>query len=517
MSVEALRLVLGDQLTLDRGALRGADAAHDVVLMIEARDEATYVRHHKKKIAYVLAAMRAFAEELGNRGFRVDYIRLNDPQNTHTLSSELSRAVVRCKPKRVVACEAGEYRLLSAQRQWSQLLGVPVDLMADDRFLCSRAEFETWAGETRHLRMEYFYRLMRRKTGILMDGDAPVGGRWNLDADNRKRAPTGSIWPAPPRFSPSAQTQEVLELVGAQFGDHFGDLAPFWMPVSRTDAEAAAQSFFDDRLAAFGDHQDAMLRGEKFLAHSLLSAPLNLGLLDPLDLCRRAENEYRAGRAPLNAAEGFIRQILGWREFVRGVYWRHMPNYTHSNSLCADRSLPDFYWTGETDMTCLAQAISQTKSDAYAHHIQRLMVTGNFAMLAGVDPTAVHEWYLSVYLDAFEWVEAPNTIGMSQHADGGIVGSKPYAASGAYINRMSDYCGVCRYDVRKRAGPEACPFNALYWDFLERHRDRFAANPRMAQMYRTYDRLSANDRAQLHSSARAFLAHLDRHGTDRTA
>jgi deoxyribodipyrimidine photolyase-related protein len=363
--------------------------------------------------------------------------------------------------------------------------------------------------------MEYFYRDMRRRTGLLMDGDKPVGGQWNFDHENRKPARADLFMPRPLAFEPDARTAEVLDLVGQRFGNHFGDLRPFGFPVTRDGALQAAAHFVSRMLPHFGDYQDAMLRGESFMYHSVLSPLLNVGLLDPLELCRLAEAAYHEGRAPLNAVEGFIRQVIGWREFVRGIYWLAGPSYTGLNALGATRSLPSMYWTAETDMACMQAVISQTREHAYAHHIQRLMVTGNFALLSGIDPREVHEWYLAVYADALEWVEAPNTIGMSQFADGGLVASKPYASSGAYIDRMSDYCGSCRYKVKKRTGPDACPFNALYWDFLARHRARFQSNPRMAQMYRTYDRFAEEDRAELHKSAAGFLERLDRHGTDR--
>ncbi|MDX2238410.1 MAG: cryptochrome/photolyase family protein, partial [Hyphomonadaceae bacterium] len=290
--------------------------------------------------------------------------------------------------------------------------------------------------------------------------------------------------------------------------DHFGDLRPFWFGVTRADAEAARDHFMRAALPRFGDFQDAMLLGEKFLYHSVLSMYLNVGLLDPLDLCRRAETAYRTGAAPLNAVEGFVRQIIGWREYVRGIYFREGETYTRSNALEAHRPLPEFYWSGETDMACVRACVTQTREEAYAHHIQRLMVTGNFALLAGVDPHAVHEWYLAVYADAFEWVEAPNTIGMALYADGGALASKPYAASGAYIDRMSDYCRGCAYDAKAKTGPGACPFNALYWDFIARHRTRFAGNPRMANIVRTWDKLGAARQDELRAAAAAFLADL---------
>ena len=318
--------------------------------------------------------------------------------------------------------------------------------------------------------------------------------------------------PHPIAFAPDAVTQEVLALVGTRFPDNPGTLDGFDLAVTAADAERQAARFFAEAMPLFGDYEDAMLIGEHHLYHSILSPYLNSGLLDPLDLCRRAEAEYRAGRAPLNAVEGFVRQIIGWREYVRGIYWREGPEYVERNFLKATRQLPRFYWTGETQMRCLAEVIGQTLATAHAHHIQRLMVTGLFALLIGADPKAVHLWYLEVYVDAYEWVELPNTLGMSQFGDGGLLGSKPYAASGAYIDRMSDYCGGCRYDPKQRIGEDACPFNALYWDFLARHETRLANNPRMAMPYRTWARIKPADRAAIRGQAKGFLDDLDASG-----
>ncbi len=381
-------------------------------------------------------------------------------------------------------------------------------MLEDDRFVATHAEFRAWAEGRKQLRMEYFYREMRRKTGLLMDGDQPEGGKWNYDAENRKPAKSDLFMPTPMRTDPDAITIDVLGLVTRRFDNHFGDLEPFWFGVTRAHAEAALDHFIEVALAKFGDYQDAMLEGEKFLYHSLLSLYINAGLLDPLDVCKRVEDAYQAGEAPLNAAEGFIRQIIGWREYVRGIYWLKMPDYVDENFFGNTRALPDFYWTAETDMACLRAAISQTKEEAYAHHIQRLMVTGNFALLAGIDPKQVHEWYLAVYADAYEWVELPNTLGMSQFGDGGVLGSKPYASSGNYINKMSDHCKGCSYSVSQKTGDGACPFNPLYWDFLHRNRDKLAGNPRMAQMYRTWDRMSADKQADYLESAAKVLAKL---------
>ncbi|MFM9851963.1 MAG: cryptochrome/photolyase family protein [Sphingomonadaceae bacterium] len=497
--VRNLILILGDQLTPDIASLRLADPARDRVLIAEVIDEATYVRHHKKKIAFLFSAMRHFAEELRSAGWAVDYVTLNDPGNLGSFDAQLADAVTRLRPAQVIATEPGEYRVRELLR------GAGVTLLPDDRFIASIDEFAGWAAGRKQLRMEYFYRYMRRKTGLLMDGDQPVGGKWNFDADNRHAADPDLFMPQPLGFAHDAITRDVLALVAARFDNHFGDLEPFTYAVTRRDAEAAFAHFVKTALPHFGDYQDAMLTGEPFLYHSLIAHYLNCGLLDPLTVCRQVEAAYHSGHAPLNAVEGYIRQIIGWREYMRGIYWLKMPDYAASNYFGHSRPLPDFYWTGETDLACLHAAIAQTKTHAYAHHIQRLMVTGNFAMLAGVDPHAVHEWYLSVYADAYEWVEMPNTIGMSQFADGGIVASKPYAASGAYINRMSNYCGSCRYDVKQRTGPDACPFNALYWDFLSRHRDKLASNPRIGQMIRTYDKFADDERERITESAAGFL------------
>ena len=473
--------------------------------MVEVVEEATYVRHHKKKIAFLFSAMRHFAEELRAAGWTVDYVRLDQPESTGSFRGEVERAVDRLAADRIVVTEPGEWRVLESMQTWAETFARPVDILEDSRYIATREAVQAWASGRKQLRMEYFYREMRRNTGLLMEGDQPAGGKWNYDSENRKPAKADLSMPAPLRTPPDDITKDVLALVSDRFNDHFGDLEPFWFGVTRAQAQAALDYFIDNALANFGDYQDAMLEGEKFLYHSLLSLYLNAGLLDPLEICQRAEQAYRGGLAPLNAAEGFIRQIIGWREYVRGIYWLKMPGYVDLNFFENKRDLPEFYWTAETEMACMKAAISQTKEAAYAHHIQRLMVTGNFALLAGIDPKQVHEWYLAVYADAYEWVELPNTLGMSQFADGGVLGSKPYAASGNYINKMSDHCKHCSYDVKQKTGPQACPFNPLYWDFLHRNRDRLNGNPRMAQMYRTWDRMSDDKKADYLDSAASIL------------
>ncbi len=508
-SVRALRLVLGDQLTESLSSLQGLDSTVDAVLMVEVADETDYVRHHPQKIVLVLAAMRHFAASLRDRGIRVEYVTLDAPGNSGSFSGEIARAVERLKPERVIVTEPGEWRVLEMMRDWRETLDVPVEIRSDDRFLCSLGEFARWADGRKQLRMEYFYREMRRKTGLLMDVDGnPEGGAWNFDSQNRKNLPKGLRPPQRLRFPPDAVTEEVISLVSERFADHFGRVDGFGYAVTRQDALRALRAFVTDCLPSFGDYQDAMKQDSPFLYHGLVSAYLNIGLLLPLEVCRAAEQAYLAGQAPLNAVEGFVRQILGWREYVRGLYWLKMPDYAATNFLNATRDLPDFYWSGETGLNCLAQSIRQTRDHAYAHHIQRLMVTGCFALLIGADPVQVNRWYMEVYIDAFEWVELPNTHGMALFADGGIMASKPYAASGKYIDRMSDYCRNCRYDVKQNTGPDACPFNALYWRFLENNRALLSRNPRMGMPYRTWAKMAEDKRAAILQTADAFLDRL---------
>jgi deoxyribodipyrimidine photolyase-related protein len=507
--MKCLRLVLGDQLSHGITALDGLDPAHDVVMLAEMMAECTYAPHHRQKIALVLSAMRHFAEELRARGITVRYVTLDDPDNCGDLTGEMRRACAALRPERMIVTAPGEMRVLTLMQGLGAACGVPCAIRDDTRFLCGIDEFAAWAQGRSQYRMEFFYREMRRKHRLLMDGDTPLGGRWNFDAENRRGFAPDLTVPPPRRSTPDAITEAVLDMVAERFPNHIGALTHFAYPVTAAEAERHFADFLHTRLPEFGDWQDMMSADAPFMFHALVSAPLNLGLLDPLEICRRAEQEYHAGRAPLNAVEGFIRQILGWREFIRGIYWLHMPGYATLNALNAHRNLPGFYWTGDTAMRCMKAAIGQTLDYAYAHHIQRLMITGNFALLAGIDPDQVDEWYLAVYADAYEWVEMPNTRGMALHADGGIVGSKPYASSGAYINRMSNYCRGCAYDVKQATGPNACPFNALYWDFIARHGERFAENPRMAMPVRSWHKMTTDKQRALRARAAELLSHID--------
>jgi len=513
--MSVLRIIFGDQLSADLSALSDLDATRDIVLMMEVREESTYVRHHKQKIVLVLSAMRHHAAALRARGVTVDYVKLDDADNTGSFTGEFQRALARHRPRRVVVTEPSEWRVQALVDEWRAQSATPVEVRDDDRYFASRARFATWARGRKTWRLEHFYREMRREHRVLLEGGEPAGGAWNYDPVNRKRLPSAVVPPARRRFPPDAMTREVMALVERRFPDHFGQLEAFAWPVTRADAVLALEDFIAHALPNFGDYQDAMRAGDAFLFHSLLAPALNVGLLSPGEICRAAEAAWRAGAAPLNAVEGFVRQILGWREYVRGVYWTLMPEYATRNALHATRKLPDFYWSGETRMRCLREAIGSTAQFAYSHHIQRLMVTGNFALLAGVAPQEIERWYLAVYADAFEWVEMPNTLGMAVFADGGQLASKPYAASGAYIDRMSDFCAGCSYDVKQKSGENACPFNYLYWAFLIRHKSRLARNPRLAMPYRTLAAWPPEREAAVVAEADAFLEQLERSERDR--
>jgi len=504
--VKRLILVMGDQLSPLLSSLQEANKETDVVVMAEVADEASYVPHHPKKIVLIFAAMRKFAAKLRAAGWQVAYTHLDDPHNSGSISGELLRHAESSGATEVLVTEPTEWRVISLLED----MPLPVTMLPDTRFIASHKEFEDWAEGRKQLRMEYFYRDMRRKTGLLMQGDQPAGGKWNFDHDNRKPVAGDITFDGPLRFDPDKTVQDVIDLVQRRFDNNFGDLDDFWFATDSQQAQAQLDHFITHGLANFGDYQDAMLSDNRFLYHGMVSFYMNLGLLDPLEVCRAAEAAYDAGKAPINAVEGFIRQIIGWREYVRGIYFLQGPDYMASNYLGHDRALPAMYWGAETRMNCISKAVAQTKEEAYAHHIQRLMVTGNFALLVGADPSEVHAWYLAVYADAFEWVEAPNTIGMSQFADGGIIASKPYVSSGAYINKMSDYCKGCSYKVSDKTGVNACPFNVLYWHFLTRHRDKFEGNPRMGQMYRVWDKMAEDRRDAVLKTADHVLERIDK-------
>ena len=505
--MSCLRLILGDQLNTAVSSLRDADKAHDIILMCEVWDEATYVKHHKKKIAFIFSAMRHFAEELSQQGYNVKYVKLDDPDNTGSFQGEVTRAVKQHEPEKIIVTEAAEYRVLEDMKSWE--MGIPVEIRLDDRFLCDHAEFAEWADGRKQFRMEYFYRQMRKKFGILMNGEDPEGGQWNYDSENQKPPKDGLSVPQTYSAKPDAITREVMALVETRFEDHFGDLEPFHFAVTREQALTALEKFITERVATFGDYQDAMVQGEPWMFHAHISFYINCGLLLPLECVQAAEQAYHTGKAPLNAVEGYIRQIIGWREYVRGIYWLKMPDYANENYLKAKRPLPDLFWGAPTQMNCLSQCVSETKENAYAHHIQRLMVLGNFSLIAGLHPDEVNDWFMVVYADAYQWVELPNVTGMILFADGGVLASKPYAASGAYINRMSNYCKNCRYKVTKKNGPEACPFNYLYWDFMLRNREALSRNPRLGMSYRTLSRMGDEKIQAIRDDSERFFKALE--------
>ncbi len=512
-AVRHLLLVLGDQLNRDSRLFDGYDPSRDLIWMCEAPEEATHVPSHKARTVFFLSAMRHFRERLVADGLRVRYLAL-DAQDHPSIDAALAADLAALEPDRVRVVQPGEYRLQAAlERTCAKAdggAGVPLDKLDDDHFLCPLPDFDHWAEGRKELRLEYFYRWMRKRHNVLMDGADPAGGAWNFDKENRrtfgKQGP--GVLPRPKGFAPDAITCQVMALVEQRFPEAPGELDHFDWPVTPGQADTALADFIHHRLAAFGPYQDAIWAGEPYLYHARLSAALNLKLLDPRRAIAAAASAFEAGQAPIASVEGFVRQILGWREYVRGIYWRAMPSYLARNALDAHQPLPAFYWTGDTDYACLRDAIGQVVSRGYGHHIQRLMVTGLFALLLGVEPHAVHAWYLAMFVDAVEWVEAPNTLGMSQFADDGLLASKPYAASGAYIRRMSNCCDSCPCDPKQATGTTACPFTTLFWDFLARHRERFARHPRTALMWRNLERLEPERLALIRTQAASLRASL---------
>lgn len=505
--MSALILVTADQLSPALSALRQAQP-DDQIVMAEVAAEATYAPHHQLKIVLLFSAMRHFASALRQQGFVVHYFTYE--QNIPSLFAAVER-VLQQQPQlsSIRLTELAEYRLMAEVQFWQQSLNRPVEILEDDRFICSHQMFRRWADGRQQFRMEYFYREMRRYTGLLMVGSQPAGGQWNFDTANRQACPADLVMPPAPCFEPDDSTRAVIALVQQHFSHHMGHAQQFSYAVTGKDARAAFLHFVQHRLPLFGHYQDAMRQDEPFLFHSLVSMYLNCGLLDARWVCLQVEQAWQAGLVPLNAAEGFIRQIIGWREYVRGLYWLNMPAYRNKNFFAAHRPLPSWYWTAQTRMNCMAQAIRHTIDHAYSHHIQRLMLTGNFALLAGLSVDEVTDWYLAVYADAYEWVELPNTLGMALFADGGLLASKPYAASGNYIAKMSNYCQHCHYDVKQSTSAQACPFNALYWDFIARHEDKLGQNARMQLTYQQWRRKTPAEQQAMRDKAAATLIHLE--------
>lgn len=490
--------VIGDQLTPKISSVSGLKPDECVVLMVESTQHARRLLFHKQKLILIWSAMRHFAEELERLGYTVDYY-----QSAPNFRQALSKHIQLYEPSRIRIMETAEYGLSNHVSEIAKEMGLHVEITPNNMFISDKISFQTSSQGKKSILMESFYRKMRFQTGLLMDGAKPVGGQWNYDKLNRKRANPGTKFPGIPRFIPDIITKEVTRLVEREFPDNFGTCDDFYLPVTRSDAETFFRDFLDNRLDMFGPYQDAMVSGERVLYHSLISPLINIGLLDPLEICYLVEDRYYQSKARINSVEGFIRQIIGWREFVYQIYHWKMPEYINMNYLNADLRLPDFYWNAETDMYCIKETVETLIKHGINHHIQRLMITGNFALIAGINPKEVNNWYWLAYIDAYEWVVTPNVLGMSLYADGGIMSTKPYAASANYINRMSDYCRKCKYSSEESIGDKSCPFNSLYWDFLMRNQDKLINNPRMVLIYKNMakqspEKLKAiNKRAQL--------------------
>ena len=503
-----LRLVLGDQLDpLHPWCQARPDPAVLIVLM-EIRQETDYTRHHAQKVLAIFAAMRRFAQQLREAGHRVHYLRLGNPHNRQSLTANLDALAQAVGAEVVEAQLPDEWRLDAQLRAHAAQAPYALHLVDSHHFLGTRDEAARFFGDSPWL-MERFYRHLRQRERVLMEGRQPAGGRWNFDTENRSR------WPGDPPEPPDTRRRHDLRALWSEIeaagvvtmGAPAAEALPW--PLDRAEALADLQSFITHGLPHFGPYQDALSDGHERLFHSLLSFALNTKMLHPREVIAAAEAAWREGRAPLASVEGFIRQILGWREYVRGVYWARMPGYVERNHLGHERALPAWFWTGETRMRCVQRALGQSLQQAHAHHIQRLMVIGNFALLAGLHPAEVHQWYLGVYIDAFEWVEAPNTLGMSQFADGAGITTKPYVSSAAYLDRMGDHCRHCPYDKRQRLGERACPFNALYWDFMDRHAEKLRPLPRLAPVYRQLEQMPTEDLAALRAQAQRHLERLD--------
>jgi deoxyribodipyrimidine photolyase-related protein len=502
-AVRHLLYLSADQLSVDYLLAANIHKTRDTVLLIESRDDFLHVPSHKQRTVLFLSAMRHFAVELQAAGYRIVYLRLDDPDRSHDLRTDLTQAVRTLDPARMTILRPGDWRTLDMLSSVEADLDCVVEWTEDSHFYLAPEEFSAWAADRKTLRLEHFYRWMRRRWQTLMTEDGqPEGAQWNFDRDNRRPLDPEAPEPLnPTRFEPDLITREVMRLVEQTFPTAPGRIDEFAWPVTRSQAKEALQDFITNRLPWFGDYQDAMARHQPWLFHSLLSPALNLKLLDPRECIGAAIDALRAGHAPLNAVEGFVRQILGWREFIRGIYWFADRDYASRNHFKQSGRLPGFYWSGETDMVCVEDALASVLDHGYGHHIQRLMITGNLALTAGVDPRQVSDWYLGMYVDAMDWVTLPNTLGMMMFADGGLVGSKPYASTGKYIKRMSDYCQSCRYDPAVRSGESACPFTTFYWDFLHRNRSRLEAVPRLRPMLRNLDRLSESEQLEIRNRA----------------
>jgi deoxyribodipyrimidine photolyase-related protein len=513
MAQKTLRLVLGDQLNHKHSWYNG-DQDHVIYHMAEMRQETDYVMHHIQKVVAFFSAMRGFKEWMDGRGFNNDYYQLDHKDNQQDLEKNLKQLIKKHKVEKFEYLAPDEWRLDQQLRDFCKSLDIEWQGYDTEHFLTKRKDVEKFFEGKKRLTMEYFYRHMRKEYDIMIEGDKePEGGKWNYDQSNRKKWNGDTDIPHERGFR--KDVSDIVQLLEDQEVETFGriDATNFNWPTSRQDALDVLNYFCEHLLVHFGDYQDAMHTDQDYLYHSRLSFAMNSKLLSPLEVIENAVACYRESdnNIHISQIEGFVRQILGWREFMRGIYWKEMPQYQSLNKLDNTNDLPDFYWTGETDMNCLKHAINNSLDNAYAHHIQRLMITGNYALLTMSDPSYVDQWYLGIYIDAIEWVEITNTRGMSQWADGGLVATKPYVSSGSYINKMSNYCKGCKYKVSKKKGEDdACPFNSLYWNFLDEKKSHFGNNQRMNMMMSLLDKMDADTLKKHKSRAQEVIEHPDR-------
>lgn len=496
-------IILPDQLSENISSLENIDKDNDIIFFYEYIN--LNIKHHPKKIAYLLTCMRRFNQQFDNQNYNIDYLELDN--NIPNFKVDIENIITKYPEYQIRITEPSCFEELSITEELAQEHNI--EILNDNRFLASKEFFQNWARGKKQLRMEFFYREMRKQYNILMDGNKPIGGKWNYDIENRKPPKDSLEFPKRISHNKNQILIDTLKFTKKKFSNNFGDLEPFHYATNREEALIELGHFIEEILPRFGEYQDAMLSNEAYLYHSLLSSYINNGLLHPLEIIKKAEEQYYLNNAPLNAAEGFIRQILGWREYIRGIYWLYMPEYKNKNFLEAQISLPSFYWGKKTNMYCIKESVEHTKIHSYSHHIQRLMVTGNFALIAGLNPEQVDNWYGAVYSDAFEWVHMPNTRGMSLFADGGIIASKPYASSGKYINKMSNYCKSCKYNVNEVETENACPFNSLYWHFIDSHKNKFENNQRMKFVYATWSKMDNKKKSLVLKRASKILENLE--------
>ena len=511
-AIATVRLVLGDQLNAQHSWFR-TRADDTLYLIAEIKEEASYVRHHKQKICAFFLAMQHFAQALAECGHRVLYLTLDDSHNVENFSQLIAWLCEQTGAQRFEYQEPEERRLARALGRLD--IDAKCRCVSAEHFFIDKSEFADYIRPAQHNRLEAFYRKLRERFNILMDGKEPLGGAWNYDSENRERLRAADLANIPSPLCFSNDASVVLQRLERHNIKTIGkaDRHLLW-PVTRRQAIDLLQHFCKQALPGFGRFQDAMTADSEHrwsLYHSRLSFAMNTKMLSPMFVIDHAIKAFKDadGAISLPQIEGFVRQILGWREYVRAVYWQNADDYHQQNALSAKRALPDYFWHGKTKMRCMQHALAQSLDKAYAHHIQRLMITGNFCLLAGIDPNAVDEWYLGIYIDAIEWVELPNTRGMSQWADGGWVATKPYCAGGNYINKMSDYCRQCHYDVKEKTSDNACPFNSLYWHFVARHADKFKNNPRMSMVYRNWEKQAPAQKAAVTRRAKACLSELN--------